>query len=466
MTPLVLSILVLAASEDPPTPTTPAEAPAATPTGDQPPATATPPTEVPPPPPPLTEQQKTADKEAKKEAKKEAAKEAVKELNEEYPGIAEEFKLMNGVKFKPGKGVEIKEDDFKLKVELYVQPLVRGAFDTIAPTQGEVILRRVRFATEGKAPGGFKAKIDIQIKNNNVGLGGMYGGWEPSKEFAIEAGYLKPPGGIERDTHSFDMPFEERSVVAFLTYDKELGARIKGDVLEDTWHYALAVTRPAPVGIDGGDPEDATQPADPEDAAGVLNSPYRWDVSAGGAWSPSEHGEVGLNGGVRVRPDGDFGDRLAEPYDTSITLAHPYKGLGFHVGGDAALSLPYFKASFDGGYRRDGTATDDGAVGNLDAWLGYLVFGFTPFGHYGPAIDNAPLLDSWEIVARVEGARLTPAQNDGKATNWAGATLGWHWEVSPECRLQTDVGYEYFDANSFQPKAQRVFTQVWATFRL
>ena len=95
--------------------------------------------------------------------------------------------------------------------------------------------------------------------------------------------------------------------------------------------------------------------------------------------------------------------------------------------------------------------------------------GWTPYGHYEPAIDNAPLRHGWELIARVEGTHIAPAAGDGNATTWWSATLGFHWEVFEQLRLQADVAYEKFDANAepqAQVKADRVFGQVWATFRL
>lgn len=369
------------------------------------------------------------------------------------------------VKYKPGKGVDFKADDFRLRFEMFVQPVARLTGSSAGPLQAEVLLRRVRLAFDGRAPGGFKSKIELQIKNDHVGLGSIYGAWQlDDKSLEIVAGYTKPPGGLERDSSTFDLPTAERSVVAYLTYDKEIGVKAKGVVGD--FRYGLFLSRPAPAGIDGGDPEDTSQPADPEDAARVLLSPYRWDVTAGGAWTPSETLEVGLNGGVRIRPDGDFGDRLAEPFDASVFGAHPYRGTGFHVGADAALVAGSFKGLVEGGFRQDGAASDPQAVGNLDAVLGYLVLGWTPNGHYGPAIDSAPLEDGWELFTRIEGAHLTPAQNDGKAGTWLSGLVGAHWEVAPQLRLQSDLAYEVFDENTLHANDRLIYFEIWATFRL
>lgn len=72
--------------------------------------------------------------------------------------------------------------------------------------------------------------------------------------------------------------------------------------------------------------------------------------------------------------------------------------------------------------------------------LGYLTFGWTPNGHYRPAVDNAPLLDGWEIITRLEGARAKPAETP--AATFISITTGIHFEITPQLRIQIDAALQ------------------------
>ena len=139
----------------------------------------------------------------------------------------------------------------------------------------------------------------------------------------------------------------------------------------------------------------------------------------------------------------------------------------------------------EGGFRRDGvqlaypTGEVDSEVeldGHLWAACGYLTLGFTPDGHYGRAVDAAPLLDGWEIVTRVQGAYVDPVDDPDPTAKGDAATLGMveggvHWEVSERLRLQADVAVEKFGNNDVtlfneNKNATRLWAQVWATARL
>ena len=173
--------------------------------------------------------------------------------------------------------------------------------------------------------------------------------------------------------------------------------------------------------------------------------------------------------GVRTRPDGDLGDRLAEPYDTQIYGARAYKGTNMHVGADVAWAGQHARLMAEGGYRQDGQSADSNASGRLRAALGYVTLGLTSNGRYGAARDNAPLRDGWEVITRVEGARLTPPTGTGLATTWWSVTTGLHWELTRALRVQADVAYEHFDPHAEgtdNTGARRMYFQLWSTIRL
>ena len=111
--------------------------------------------------------------------------------------------------------------------------------------------------------------------------------------------------------------------------------------------------------------------------------------------------------------------------------------------------------------------------GNLDAEMGYLVLGWTPNGHFAPAADNAWLMDGWELVARLEGARVTPVDKLNPIS-FVGFTLGSHWEISPQLRVQLDVGLQSYSNNAeltnapsaLDSSSERLIVQLWATWRI
>jgi hypothetical protein len=380
-----------------------------------------------------------------------------------------------GVQYRSGRGLYLNADSASLRVRAAVQPMLRFATNSNLPdAQAQWILRRARFDLEARLPDALTLRFAIQAKNMHLGLSNLYGAWAPNEATELAVGYLKPPGGLERDAASFDEPFIERSVVAFLTYDKEVGARVRHTLGDGRSEVAFAVTRPAAFGTDGGDPEDAPSttgtglPAgvDPED---LLNGAGNFDFNGRYVFAPSDRFATGISAGARLRPDGALGDRLAEPYDTQIYGAVPYKGLSSHVAADAAVASTHLRVLAEGGYRRDGAALDSLASGHTATSLGYVTFGFTPGGHYEAARDGAVLREGWEIITRVEGAHLVPPSGLGSATTWWSATSGVHWEATRALRLQADVAYEHFDryaTGTNNAGAHRMFFQLWSTFRL
>ena len=98
-----------------------------------------------------------------------------------------------------------------------------------------------------------------------------------------------------------------------------------------------------------------------------------------------------------------------------------------------------------------------------------MVFGYTPNGHYGPAMAAAPLRSGFELVTRFQGARVKPV-DQGAATLMMGE-LGAHWQIGRQIRVQTDLAVEKFGTNdntflNENKGAMRYYAQLWATFRL
>lgn len=373
------------------------------------------------------------------------------------------------VEYRPGHGIYLHAKDATLRIRTYVQPMLRLSSNSNLPDASATwILRRARLDLESNLPNHLWLRFAVQSKNMHWGLNNLYGSWAPDKKTEVAVGYLKPPGGLERDANSFDEPFIERSVLAFLTFDKEVGARLRREVHHHTLGYGLSVSRPAPFGTDGGDPEDAPKLPPGVDLEDIQSGIGNWDVN-GRVWrATTNRFEMGLTGGIRTR-EADVGDRLAEPYDTQIYRGIPYKGLNMHLSADAATSMEHVRVMAEGGFRRDGRTTDPSATGHAQTELGYVTFGYTPHGHYGAAHDNAPLLDGWEIITRIEAAHLVPPRNDGGTTTWYSVTSGVHWELTDQLRMQSDVAYEHFDASAngtSNAGARRLFGQIWMTLRM
>ena len=369
----------------------------------------------------------------------------------------------------------------RLRMRLLLQPMLRlGHVSTIPDWTTDMIIRRARLGYDVTFQKQLGMRFEISIKNMHFEIHNMYGWWKPKKHLEVQFGFIKAPGGLERDTFSFDQPFIERSVVTFLNYDHEVGVKVQGNFGDKQWRWAAAVTR-LPPPMPGGDPEDTPQiPAEVE-AEDITRAASKWNASARFGWAaPCDLYEASIRAGLRFRPDeADFGEIAVEPYDTTFLTNRPWHGLWVSVSADAAIVQPHWKAVIEGGFRRDGQQLEypDGTIhsereingGHLHSWNGYFVAGYTPNGHYGPAKDAAPLLDGWEVVMRLNGARINPVDQD-VATMWS-IEAGLHWEVSPNLRLQADFAYERFGPHDFTVlnenlDAKRIWIQTWATLRL
>jgi hypothetical protein len=383
------------------------------------------------------------------------------------------------IKHVPGRYVQFRADDkSRYRLRIVVQPMFRYTHVSTLPDDAvDLIIRRARFGIDARLPGHTRLKFELQIKNMHFGLSNMYGTWKPNPHTEIYAGFIKAPGGLERDTYSFDEPFIERSFVAFFTYDHEMGMKVEGDLPNTPIFYALSLTRNAPPAVDGGDPEDMPVYPPGVEVDDITRSPSKWNTNGRVGVASEQLFEASVSWGARFRTEPeepDFGDRLAEPYDSGVTNPRPYRGVMLRAQADTAFSLPHFRIMTEGGFRRDGqqlqidqtTGARTLLDGHLTAAVGYLTFGFTPNGHYGPAYANAPLIDGWEIITRVEGGQIKPV--DIGVVRFVAVTSGIHWEPTRQLRLQTDFGYQRYNSNAELTNrgATRLIGQVWAAWRI
>jgi hypothetical protein len=371
-------------------------------------------------------------------------------------------------------------DKILLRTRLILQPMARfGEASNVPDFTMDMIIRRARLGFDAKLQKHVGLRFEISVKNMHYEIHNMFGWWKPTKHLELQFGFIKAPGGLEREAFSFDLPFIERSVVTFLNYDHEMGAKLEGESDDEHWRWYAAITR-LPPALPGGDPEDSPVIPMNVEAEDLTRPISKWNAAGRVVATPSDAFEASLRLGLRFRPDeADFGEIAVEPYDTTYLTNRPWHGVWVSVSGDAALVQPHWKAVAEGGFRRDGQQLEypDGTIASereingdhLFATVGYVVLGWTPNGHYGAAVDAAPLLDGWELVARFNGARVNPVDT-GVATMVSGE-LAAHWEVSKHIRLQADVAVEKFGRNDVtflneNRDGTRIWAQTWATLRL
>jgi len=367
----------------------------------------------------------------------------------------------------------------RLRMRILLQPMLRfGHVSTIPDWTTDLIIRRARLGYDATLQKGLGMRFEISVKNMHFEIHNMYGWWKIKKHLELQFGFIKAPGGLERDTFSFDQPFIERSVVTFLNKDHEVGVKLEGR-FDHAWRWAAAVMRDPPP-LPGGDPEDSPIIPTGVESEDITRAISKWNAAGRFGYAPCDGFETSVRVGLRFRPDeADFGEIAVEPYDSTYLSNRPWHGIWVSTSADVAVVREHWKAVVEGGFRRDGpqleypdgTAASEREVnGNsLHAWNGYAVFGYTPNGHYGPAVHAAPLEDGYEIVTRVNAARVNPV--DQNVATMYMFELGLHWEVSPHLRLQADFTYERFGKYDFtllneNLDAKRIWIQTWATLRL
>ena len=317
------------------------------------------------------------------------------------------------------------------------------------------------------------------MKNLHLGFTHFYGSWSPSKDLEVDVGFIKPPGNIERKVNVWETPWIERGVVsAWVSIARVMGVMVTGTSADRTWFYQAAISKAVPRGLDGAESEDQPPPRagaiDADDAikgAGQMNFDGRLE------WDPNKDLAVGIFGGVRFRDDGDPGDNVPEPFDTPIAIAHQYIGVMVHGGLDLVVRQPHWRLVAEAAGRRDGEAADlndDGtrATGNQYGLLGDLTVGYTPNGKYAAANKYAYLKKGWEILTRVNVARIVQPGNEpagfGGVARFAGVEAGWAYQVHKQLKLQVDASYQWFGSDAFGKNAgsQRVWGEVWAIWKL
>ena len=387
------------------------------------------------------------------------------------------------ISYKPGRWVKFHlGHDSALRFRLLLEPMLRisqASMPGPAPDATiDMIIRRGRVGFQADLEHHVSFRFEMSVKNMHTEIHNMFAAWQMTPHLELQVGFIKAPGGLERDTFSFEQPFIERSVMTFYNYDHEVGAKLAGTSCDEHLFWAAAVVRNPPP-LTGGDPEDSPQIPSGVEAEDIFRAGSKWNASGRAGYTSGHAFEVSVGAGTRLRLDEpDFGEIAVEPYDSTFLGNRPYRGVMARVTGDVAIARPHWKLTAEGGFRRDGEQLGypDGTVGSEAALGGHLtaesasvVVGFTPHGEYGDAIDAAPLRKGWELVTRFQGARIKPV--DQAAATLVMGELGVHWELSRQVRLQVDAALEKFGAAdntvlNENKDATRFYGQVWAVFRL
>src|SRR5678815_2850547 len=136
------------------------------------------------------------------------------------------------VKYKPGRWVSVRiGHGSKLRFRMMLEPLLR--YSHVVPPEGapgaddttDLIIRRGRLGLDLDGDHGLGLRFEMSVKNMHSEIHNMFGYWRPTPLLELQVGFIKAPGGLERDTFSFDQPFIERSVITFFNRDHEVGAQ-------------------------------------------------------------------------------------------------------------------------------------------------------------------------------------------------------------------------------------------------
>ncbi len=378
------------------------------------------------------------------------------------------------ITYKPGTGLTMQADKTKLTVFLGIETVMLEGHcigSSCAASDGLTLhVRRARFSVEAKLPNHLRIDFGLQIKNEILVLKNANLAWK-SGDLTVKAGFLKPPGGLERDSSTWLKPFPERSVVANFKQDRIIGLMATRWFADRSFRVQGAAGHPPTGNFDAFEPEDVVKPPKGVEAEDLTKDPGNWDLFLTGTYEPSENFEISLNATAHTSPDAGRGPNFAEPYETKIVTARFIKGTFLGGGSDVSWHGDHVRASAEiVGFRSGETIPHTDDLGNpLEPTkaergvAGYFVFGATPNGHYGRALDNSPLRGGWQWLLRGEFLRVTPGEHSGDALFMSGTT-GVEWQVNEQLRLQADVAVQKYNGAVIDTNRDvwRIYSEVWA----
>ncbi len=377
----------------------------------------------------------------------------------------------------PGLGLEWIASRARLRLGLAVQGAAIYGHDSIpSPDTMDLTVQRARVSFDAEVSHGTGFHLELQARQLQLGLADAYGRWALDEHIEIHAGYIHAPGGLERDTNPFDLPFLNRSSLSSMTRDHEVGVKLVGH--QDGQFWAVSITRDAPLGIGGDDPVIAVPLPVGVTQAMVQRSATTWNQAARVGTAPSDEFAAALDWTLRIRPNQpDYGDPVYEADGTVFLDPRPFRGTSIRVGADAAISESHFRVLMEAALRRDGQQLSFDPGSGLESRLpghelwtgGYMVVGVAPYGGYGRAVEGAPLQWGWEILGRFEAMKVAPT--DAFSATMYAETLGVNWVATRQIRLQADAMLQ--SHGDFNQTAQmdnagatRFYAELWATWKL
>lgn len=397
---------------------------------------------------------------------------------DDISGDDEERDTKDPISYHPRRGITIRSGKTHINVFMGIETVaLYGHCSPEGTCEATDLLtlhvRRARLAFEAKLRHHLRIDIAFQVKNEIIVLKKADFKWKHDN-LTLTAGFLKPPGGMERDASTWVKPFPERSVVANFKQDRIIGLMASEWTNHHTLRLQAAAGHPPTGNFDAFEPEDAVVPpasVEPEDLA---TDPGNWDLFATAAYAPSPDFELGVNTTAHTAPDAGQGTNYAEPYETKIMQPVFFKGVFWGAGADVAWHNANVRASAELTLFKQGdTIPHTDAMGNAleptrgkRGSAGYAVLGFTPHGKYGPAVENCPLLSGYQFLVRGEYLSVSPG-GDGSATStgtFGSVTGGIEWQAYKQLRLQTDLAVQHFN-ESVDPKNKNVwreYGEVWA----
>ena len=148
------------------------------------------------------------------------------------------------IDYEPRRGITIRSGKTRVRLFLGIETVLLYGHCSGASCEATDLasfhVRRARLALEAKLKHHLSIDFAIKVKNEILVLKKATLSWKHD-HLTLTSGFLKPPGGLERDSSTWVKPFPERSVVANFKQDRVIG------VMASRW---VADSCPTCIGLD------------------------------------------------------------------------------------------------------------------------------------------------------------------------------------------------------------------------
>lgn len=368
---------------------------------------------------------------------------------------------------------------------LRLRGLVQGDYrwyDAANNPNDTFVLRRARLIFEGRFNQRFSYVVQpelagtVQILDANLNVA-----FSPAANLRI--GKFKTPVGLEQLQSDPVAFFNERSVAANLTPNRDVGLALHGDVLNKTVNYTVALLNGVPDGgnnVTGGADFDADKTV----AARVFatpfinakNSPLK-GLGVGLAVSAGDYGTAaGRTGGYRTD-----GQQTFFAYDASVVAAGrgvTWSPQGYYYHGPLGILAEYVGSAIE--VQRPGFGVREVRNHGYNLSFGYVLTGeAASYRGVTPKTVFQPAAGTWgafEIVGRIAGVDVDDAVFTGPAagrlanpntaaTRLTTYGLGLNWHLSRSVRANFNLFKNEFDiAPVAAPAANALIADDETTF--